>query len=162
MISWNNISDKKKVFFDGEVFPDNSDFDFCLNEAFKFFINNIVKIKENRFFDVILFQICCDTGRLIFAVGIQDDWEKGVFDGCSVVIQSVQDFWYAEFEKKHSDDIFSSIINSFSLEVGLKILSLVDEETNNIFQCNLNDKFNFIVFGYDFELPFLQKVFLKN
>ena len=117
MTVWTDKSDSKSRFFDGGECKASS-VDSALAELFSCLQTRILGNGTATNFDLLLFEVNCDTGRLIAAATTSDKHASGQVDGCSLRVQEVQDFWYDLLDSGPSDQEFSVRITEHVRELG--------------------------------------------
>lgn len=107
MTTWTDKSDSKSRFFDGGEAEGHTTRE-AIDKLFACLRRDVLGKGNSAEFDLILFEVNCDTGRLLVAATTREGYLKGLVDGCSLRVQEVQDFWYDLLEKGLSHEQFSA------------------------------------------------------
>jgi hypothetical protein len=118
MTTWTDKSDSKSRFFDGGE-SKAVNIDGALAELFACLQKEIVGKGTAKNFNLLLFEVNCDTGRLLAAATTSDQHRSGFVDGCSLRVQAVQDFWYDLLDTGPTDQGFSAGITKQVRELGM-------------------------------------------
>ncbi|WP_298863979.1 hypothetical protein [uncultured Gimesia sp.] len=134
MLEWNNHSSRKSNDYEA-ILPENQEYliDEILRELFNFLNETLIGNGNAIDFDQLMFQVSPETGRVIAAAAIAEQYERGYIDACHVRIQEIQNRYYvfADNEELEDDDEFSRCVKSIEREIGQKfhqiLLSHLDE-----------------------------------
>lgn len=148
MTMWTDKSDSKSRFLDGGESTATTTAG-ALAELFTCLRTEIVGKGTATDFDLLLFEVNCDTGRLLAAATTSDQHASGTVDGCSLRVQKVQDFWYDLLESGPSDEEFSTGIGQHVLELGKAFREVFMAHLNELARYCSGDGFTYRVFGSD-------------
>jgi hypothetical protein len=154
MTTWVDKSDKRGRFFDGGDFSGQKPND-CISELLNCLLDKIVGHQEFGQFDLLLFEVNCDTGRVIVAATTLEKYAYGSVDGCSLRSQPIQDFWYDLLESNPSDEKFTAAISERVFELGMAFRAGFIETANPIF----SSSFTYRVYGNDREVVVYEEKF---
>ncbi len=157
MTIWVDKSDKRGRFFDGGDFSGQKPSDY-IPELLNCLLDKVVGHEEFGKFDLLLFEVNCDTGRVIAAVTTLEKYLHGSVDGCSLRSQFIQDFWYDLLESKPSDEEFTAAISEKVRELGAAFRTGFIETANPIF----SSSFTYRVYGNDREVVVYEEIFPKK
>lgn len=141
-------SDSQSRFLDGDESPATSTTD-ALTDLFACLQSEIIGKGTAIDFDVLLFEVNCDTGRLIAAATTSGQHAAGVVDGCSLRVQKVQDSWYDLLESGPSDEQFSAGITHQVRELGMAFRDRFIPHLEELKRSCSSDGFTYRVFGSD-------------
>jgi hypothetical protein len=148
MIDWKNKSDRRSTFFDGII---HNNFDpsmqETLAEVMRFLVLTIIGKGNAAKFDKLLFEVNCDTGRVLAAATTHENMTKARIDGCSVRIQKLQDYWYELIDSGMPEKEFENAIADKVVELGQMFHRLLSVHTEEL-RKNCSDRgFIYTVFG---------------
>ena len=150
MIEWTDKSDRGSAFYDGQVVENEStNIETTLTEMFDFLVSNIVGKGNAAEFNRLLFEVNCDTGRVIAAATTDERRENGLIDGCSVRIQSLQDHWYDLLESGRSDQQFAEGIANKETELGRAFRNALIERLDDLRRTCSAGGFEYVAYGSD-------------
>jgi len=148
MTSWTDKSDSKSRFFDGGESTATTTAE-ALNQLFACLRSTIVGQGTASNFDLLLFEVNCDTGRLLAAVTTSDRHAAGIADGCSLRVQTVQSFWYDLLETGPSDEQFTAGISQQVRELGMAFRERFIPHLEDLKRSCLSAGFTYRVYGSD-------------
>lgn len=147
MTTWTDKSDSKSRFLDGgESISTTAE---AVEELFGCLQAEIVGKGTASNFNLLLFEVNCDTGRLLAAATTTDKHASGTVDGCSLRVQEVQDFWYDLLESGPSDEQFSKGIRQRVLELGNAFRGVFTAHIEELAKSCSGDGFTYRVYGSD-------------
>jgi hypothetical protein len=148
MTKWIDRSDAHCRFFDGgESHAANTT--QALRDLFECLQSRIIGTGAARDFDLLLFEVNCDTGRLISAATTSVQHASSVADGCSVRIKEVQDYWYDLLESGQSDAQFSAAVTQMVRELGIAFRDVFVRKLDELNLVCSPHGFTYRVFGND-------------
>jgi hypothetical protein len=148
MTTWMDKSNSKSRFLDGGESTATTTTE-ALRDLFACLQGEIIGKGVAADFDLLLFEVNCDTGRLIVAATTTDRQTSGVVDGCSLRLQAVQDFWYDLLESGPSDQQFSAGVTHKVRELGITFRQVFETELDALKQSCSSNGFTYRVFGSD-------------
>jgi len=148
MTTWVDKSDSSSRFLDGGESSATSKLE-ALRDLFTCLRNEIIGKGTAKKFDTLLFEVNCDTGRLIAAATTEDQHASGVVDGCSLRVQEVQDSWYDLLESGPSDEQFSAGVTKAVRELGTEFERLFMADLDLLRQSCSSNGFKYRVYGSD-------------
>ena len=110
-------------------------------------------------FDLLLFEVNCDTGRLLTAVTTSDQHVSGIVDGCSLRVQEVQDSWYDLLESGPSDEQFSTGVTQQVRELGMAFRERFIPHLEELKRSCSSDGFTYCVYGSDPGISIYEETF---
>lgn len=146
MTKWTDKSDRNSRFLDGGE-SNAASISEALKDVFACLQSNIFNKGTALNFDLILFEVNCDTGRLIAAATTSEQHAVGVADGCSLRVQEIQDFWYDLLEKGPSDAEFTEDIAQYVRKLGLAFRDQLVSHPEELRQSSSANGFAYRVFG---------------
>jgi hypothetical protein len=148
MTTWTDKSDSKTRFLDGGESTATTTAG-ALAELFACLQTEIVGRGTATNFNLLLFEVNCDTGRLLAAATTSGQHASGIVDGCSLRVQEVQDFWYDLLESGPSDEQFSTGITQYVLELGKAFRDVFMTRVKELALSCSGDGFTYRVYGSD-------------
>ncbi|MDP1563493.1 MAG: hypothetical protein Q8M16_19090 [Pirellulaceae bacterium] len=148
MTTWTDKSDSKSRFLDGGESTASTTAE-ALVELFGCLKTEIVGKGTANNFNLLLFEVNCDTGRLLAAATTSVKHKSGIVDGCSLRVQEVQDFWYDLLECGPSDEQFSTGIRQRIIELGKTFRGVFTAHIEELAQSCSGDGFTYRVYGSD-------------
>jgi hypothetical protein len=161
MTTWVDKSDSSSRFLDGGESTASSRTE-ALKDLFACLRNEIIGNGTAIEFNLLLFEVNCDTGRLIAAATTADQHTSGVIDGCSLRVQEVQDSWYDLLESGPSDEQFSAGVTKAVRELGMEFEHLLVSELDVLKQSSSPNGFKYRVYGSDPGVAIYEKEYLMT
>lgn len=100
-------------------------------------------------FNLLLFEVNCDTGRLIAAATHSDRDTSSAVDGCSVRVQEIQDFWYYLSESDPSDEQFQAGVDHKVHELAIAFREILVSHLGELYRTSSSQRFRYRVYGSD-------------
>ena len=147
MTTWIDKSDSRGRFYDGG--DTNLTAVESLSSLVDFLRRRALGDGNAKAFDLLLFEVNSDTGRLIVALTTMEKRMQGKSDGCSLRVQEIQDFWYDLFESEPPDDEFTLRITDYVRNLGMTFRSELLSHIQELLRSSSPTGFRFIVFGSD-------------
>ena len=150
MIAWLDNSDRTSRFYFGELSTSKSlSSKDAIRAMFELLRERIVGKGNAANFEVLMFEVNCDTGRLLAGASTKDGWKHNRTDGCSLRVQEVQDHWYDLIGADVPADRFSESINQKTLEIARLFRECIVAAQEELLSKAGSNGFEFVVFGSD-------------
>lgn len=146
MTKWIDKSDSAGRFLDGGDLSDK-DTTVALAELFRCLQAEIIAKANAGEFDLLLFEVNCDTGRLIAAASTSVRRAVGLVDGCSIRLQKLQDFWYDQLANDPSDEQFVAEVKEQVRNLGMMFRSKFIPFQDELIRLSAYGAFTYIVYG---------------
>jgi hypothetical protein len=146
MATWTDKSDSRCRFFDGGESPNERE---ALDDLIACLQGNVFGKGTATEFDLLLFEVNCDTGRLLAAATTSEQHARGIVDGCSLRVQEVQDFWYDLVERGPTGEEFSAAIAQKDRNLGMAFRNRFTTQFEKLRRFCPSDGFTYRVFGSD-------------
>lgn len=150
MINWVDKSDRGSRFYLGELPATDR---FSANDAaraiFAFMREKILGEGTAEEFELLMFEVNCDTGRLIAGASTESGWKINHTDGCSIRVQELQDHWYDLIEAGIAPAEFSELIRHKVIEVANTFRKLVVVAADELRAKAKHGSFKLVVYGND-------------
>lgn len=148
MIEWVDKSDRGSRFYLGELRSSEpvSAVD-AVRSMFDLIRERILGEGNAADFDVLMFEVDCDTGRLIAGASTDEGWKSNRTDGCSIRVQEIQDFWYDLLDAGVPADEFSQSVKGKVVQIAGSFRELVVSAMEELRPKAGERGFKLIVFG---------------
>lgn len=148
MINWLDKSDRQSRFYIGEIQSDEPiSIEDAVDFLFAFMQEKILGVGNAINFDVLMFEVNCDTGRLIAGASTDLGWKSNRTDGCSIRVQKVQDYWYDLIDANVAADQFSQLIKKRVVEIACLFKEHVMSALGELRAKSDGKAIKFMVFG---------------
>lgn len=158
MTTWVDKSDNKSRFLDGGESSATTTIE-ALSDLLACLRSEIIGKGTATDFDLLLFEVNCDTGRLLAAATSSDQHASGKVDGCSLRVQEVQNFWYDLLESRPSDEQFSAGLSEQVRELGMAFRERFIPYLEEFKRSCSSEGFVYRVFGSDPGVPVYEETF---
>jgi hypothetical protein len=148
MIEWGDKSDRGSRFYVGELRSSEplSAVD-AVRSMFDVMCERVLGEGNAVNFDVLMFEVNCDTGRLISGASTNEGWKSSRTDGCAIRVQEIQDYWYDLVDAGVAADEFSQLIKAKVVEIARIFRDLVVSNMGELRSKAGASGFKFVVFG---------------
>lgn len=148
MIEWTDASGRHSHFFVGECLEGS---ELSIADAIRLMVDllnqELLGKGHAANFEIVMFEVNCDSGRLIAGASTLKGWQASRTDGCSIRLQEVQDYWYDLVEAGLSAEEFAPAIRRKILEVGTMFRDEIASRAESLIAKASKEGFKLIVFG---------------
>lgn len=147
-MEWVDKSDKGSKFFVGK--SDAATDDTSLTRVFASLLTFLTATLSNSWsgrLGAILFEVNCDTGRILVALSAGQPITRECLDGCSLRMQKLQDFWYDLDESGVNGSGFSSRVSDEVKRIGHIFCNVVRARRAELLSMSARGSISVIVYG---------------
>lgn len=161
MRTWIDRSDATIRFHDGGESPATNATTQALVELCAYLRNEILGKRSASDYDLLLFEVNCDTGRLIAAASTSARYTSGAADACSLRVQHVQDYWYDLLDSGATDEEFHTRISQEVKRLGTAFRNTFFPHIEELKRSCSPNGFTYRVLGNDPGVVIYEEQFLK-